>query len=150
MDGGRQYYLSVDGDNDIIRLRYHNGVETTAYVNIQTTPYTLLDQTTYHMQISIMGNTIQASIDGNALFDYTFSGTDPIYHKGVVGIGYGGGTEGADGAFFDNVLVTGPSPIPEPSTLLLFSIAILSIIGYRWRRLQHLGVSKANGQKTTL
>ncbi|MBI1927668.1 hypothetical protein HYR99_25925, partial [Candidatus Poribacteria bacterium] len=84
VDGGRQYYLSVDGDNDIIRLRYHNGADPTGYFNIQTTPYTLLDQTTYHMQISIMGNTIQASIDGNALFDYSLSKYRQIKHESIL------------------------------------------------------------------
>ena len=136
VDGGRQYLLSVDADNDIIRLRYTTS--PAGSFNLQTTPYSLLEQTTYHMQISMIGNNIQASIDGNALFDYTFSGTNPIYSKGLVGIGYGGHTEGPDGAFFDNVLVTGPEPIPEPSSLFLFILAIGGILGYSWRRHNHI------------
>ncbi|MBM3243139.1 PEP-CTERM sorting domain-containing protein [Candidatus Poribacteria bacterium] len=46
--------------------------------------------------------------------------------------------------------ITSPPPIPEPSTLLLFSIAIFGIIGYRCLQCKRLGVSKANRQKPTL
>lgn len=111
--GGRQYYLSVDGDNDLVRLRYTEA-DPDDFVTILEVPYTFLEQTTYQVQINIIGNTIEASIDGDFLFTHTFSGSEPIYESGLVGIGYKS-DEGPDGAFFDNVLVTTDLEFPAVS-----------------------------------
>ena len=104
-DGGKQYLLSLDADSDRIRLRYTlGGVDN--QVTVLEVPYSLLEQTTYHVQMSIVCNSLEASIDGDVLFSYAFSGSDPIYSNGLIGIGYKS-DEGLDGAYFDNVLVTG-------------------------------------------
>jgi hypothetical protein len=122
---GIQYCLSVDGDNDAIRLRYTTATGITQVD--QAKAFTLLDQTTYHISMAVVGSTITASIDGTPLYDYTFSGSDPIYTRGLIGIGYKS-TDGPDGAWFDNVTVT---EIPEPATM---SLLLATGIGLLRRR----------------
>ncbi len=99
---GEQYVISVDGDNDLVRLRY---TTATGPTTVQTTPFVLLDQTTYHMTIQIDGNEAMVWVDDNLLLSYTFAGNDPIYASGLIGVGYKS-DEGPDGAWFDNVVVT--------------------------------------------
>jgi len=132
--GGEQYYLSVDGDNDLVRLRYTS--EPDVFVRLDQVPYTLLEQTTYHVQITIVENTLQAWIDGTPLFDYTFSGAVPDYTCGLIGIGYKS-NEGADGAYFDNVVVNAiTQPVPEPATIFLvgFGLAGLTSLRRKFRK----------------
>ena len=74
-NGGRQYLFTVDGDSDAIRLRYT--IEPSTFINVEGMPYTLTDQTTYHIQVGIVGATMTAFIDGNAVLDHTFSGSEP-------------------------------------------------------------------------
>lgn len=103
--GGRQYYLSVDGDNNVIRLRYTE--EPSGFFDLQTVAYNLLENETYHIRISIVNNNLVASIDGNQFIDYTFYGGTPIYSNGAIAIGYQS-DDGPDGAYFDNVIVKSP------------------------------------------
>ncbi len=100
---GKQYYLSVDGDNNVLRLRYSRG--SSGFVDVQQVPYTLLEQATYHIKVLMNGVNLQASINGDALINYSFLA--PIYPNGLIAIGYlsGFGNEGQDGAYFDNVKV---------------------------------------------
>ena len=109
---GKQYYLSVDGDNDVLRLRYSgNG---SGFVDVQEVPYTLLEQTTYHITVRMIGVNLQASINGDALINYSFSAPEPLYTNGLIAVGYLSGTEGQDGAYFDNVKVySGNGACPE-------------------------------------
>lgn len=102
---GKQYYLSVDGDNDVLRLRYTGG--SSNFVDVQQASYTLLEQTTYHIKVLMNGVNLQASINGDALINYSFSAPEPIYNNGLFAVGYlsGFGAEGQDGAYFDNVKV---------------------------------------------
>ncbi len=101
-DRGRQYLLSVDGHASAIRLRC---ITESQFYDTVEVPHTLLEGETYHLQITIVENTLEALIDGEFLFNYTFSGSDPIYESGCIGIGYKS-QEGPDGAYFDNVVVT--------------------------------------------
>jgi hypothetical protein len=112
-DRGNKYVVAIGAHDDRAKLRYNTETE---FVNLERKSYPINAQTTYHIQVTIEGNHITAFIDGNPLFDYTFSGSIPIYSSGVIGIGYKS-NEGPDGAYFDNVLVTAIGEEPEPCTI---------------------------------
>ena len=99
---GEQYSISVDGDNDLVRLRYTTAAGSTT---VQSTPFVLLDRTTYHITVQIDGDEARVWVDDNLVLSYTFAGNDPIYATGLIGVGYKS-DEGPDGPWFDNVVVT--------------------------------------------
>ena len=70
------------------------------------------------------GVNLQASINGDALINYSFSAPEPIYTNGFIAVGYlsGFGSEGQDGAYFDNVKVYS---IPEVEQEILNYISIM-------------------------
>ena len=101
-DSGEQYMVSVDGDSDEVRLRY---TTASGQTSVQVAPLVLVDQTTYHVSIQVIGNQATVWIDDVELLNYTFGGSDPIYATGLIGVGYKS-DEGPDGAWFDNVVVS--------------------------------------------
>ncbi len=110
-DGGNQYLVSVDDDNDQVRLRYTQGTST--FRNLLTRDVTLDDNTTYHVRVRIHRWDARVWMDGELLFDHTFAGSDARYPEGLIAIGYKS-NDGVDGAYFDNVVV---STVPCPADL---------------------------------
>ncbi len=93
-----------------------------------------------HVSIDFTPGDANAMIAGSPHYIYynnaggLFSANDPIHI--MVEDWYGPGGPAGD-AFFDNILLTdgsGPSPAPEPSTLLLLATGVLGLLGYARRR----------------
>ena len=92
-----------------------------------------------HVTIEFTPGEVNAMIAGGPHYIYynysggSFSANDPIHL--MVEDWYSPGPP--RDAFFDNILLTdgsGPSGIPEPSTLLLLSAGVLGLFGYARRR----------------
>jgi hypothetical protein len=76
--------------------------------------------------VSLSGGNIKLWVDSNPVFDIT--DPNPLLYGGI-GVHAIWEAE----ARFDDVLVT-TEPIPEPSTLFLFGVGFLGLVGYVYRR----------------